>query len=317
VTGAMATNAGAVRGTPVSAEPVFILAPYRSFTSVACAMLGEHPAMYGLPEVNLFSVSTMLEWWAVYRGGHALGGHGLLRAVAELCYGQQSGASIRAAQRWIWLRLELDSATVFDELVARVLPLRLVDKSPTMVYQPDALRRVLRAFPRARFLHLLRHPGSFADSLMALPMGRLWLEREGFSNFDTIPPTLDPGAAWCRAHRNIDDFLSSLPGWQQRRIRGEDLLADPVPHLTAIATWLGLQADPAAIEAMQHPERSPFANIGPPGAPLGNAPSFLQRPWLQDRSTGGRGHTGRVGRQTNQPKLSVEVQELAARYGYS
>ena len=33
-------------------EPLFILAPPRSFTSVVCAMIGNHPQMLGLPETT-------------------------------------------------------------------------------------------------------------------------------------------------------------------------------------------------------------------------------------------------------------------------
>jgi hypothetical protein len=42
----------------VSGRPLFILAPPRSFTSVICGMIGQHPQMYGLPEVNLFAGET-------------------------------------------------------------------------------------------------------------------------------------------------------------------------------------------------------------------------------------------------------------------
>src|SRR5262249_10281696 len=34
--------------------PVFVLAPARSHSSVAVAMLSQHPAMYGFPELRLF-----------------------------------------------------------------------------------------------------------------------------------------------------------------------------------------------------------------------------------------------------------------------
>ena len=39
-------------------QPLFILAPPRSFTTVTSAMIGQHPEMYGLPETNLF----VAEW---------------------------------------------------------------------------------------------------------------------------------------------------------------------------------------------------------------------------------------------------------------
>src|SRR5262245_30909041 len=74
---------GAVR------DPLIILGAPRSFTSVVCAMLGQHPEMYGLPEVNLFVAETMAE----RRGLIAQppwSEHGLLRAVAQLFGGEQT-----------------------------------------------------------------------------------------------------------------------------------------------------------------------------------------------------------------------------------
>ena len=39
--------------------PVFILAPPRSYTTLICAMLGQHPELYGLPELHLFIAERM------------------------------------------------------------------------------------------------------------------------------------------------------------------------------------------------------------------------------------------------------------------
>ena len=42
---------------------LIILGPPRSFTTVVSAILGQHPPMYGLPEVPIFGAETMSEWW--------------------------------------------------------------------------------------------------------------------------------------------------------------------------------------------------------------------------------------------------------------
>ena len=39
--------------------PLFILGAPRSFTSICCAMLGNHPDMFGLAETNLFGAATI------------------------------------------------------------------------------------------------------------------------------------------------------------------------------------------------------------------------------------------------------------------
>ena len=39
-------------------SPVFILSPPRSFSTVVCSMLGQHPQLYGLPEIDLFGAES-------------------------------------------------------------------------------------------------------------------------------------------------------------------------------------------------------------------------------------------------------------------
>src|ERR1700676_2245035 len=59
----------------VVADPVFILAPPRSFTSVIGTMVGQHPQLYGLAETKLLAYKNMAAWWhaCVERSGGALG----------------------------------------------------------------------------------------------------------------------------------------------------------------------------------------------------------------------------------------------------
>ena len=45
--------------------------------------------------------------------------------------------------------------------------------------------------------------------------------------------------------------------------------------------WLGVSSQAHALEAMGHPERSPFACLGPVNARFGNDPSFLNAPKLR------------------------------------
>jgi len=39
-------------------EPIFILAPARSYSTVTVAMLSGHPQIYGFPELLTFNVAT-------------------------------------------------------------------------------------------------------------------------------------------------------------------------------------------------------------------------------------------------------------------
>lgn len=298
------------------ADPLFLLAPHRSFTSVICAMLGQHPQMYGLPEVNLFTARTVGEWWVENRGGRGLGGHGLLRAVSQIFYEEQTERTIELARRDIRRSLHSRTGEFFHELAERVSPRLLVDKSPATVYRNEYLSRLHRVFPRARLIHLLRHPRSFGESIYAMPFGKLWIAQQDAFDYSTRPPTLDPQITWHAVHASIRAFLSTLPDEQQMTLRGEDLLTDPDTYLSRIAGWLGLRTDKEAIAEMKHPERSPFACVGPRNAPLGNDPSFLEKPALRPGRAHSQSLEGPLSWRPDGAAFSPGVKELAMSFGY-
>jgi hypothetical protein len=300
-------------------DPLIILAPPRSFTSLVCTMVGQHPQLYGVPELNLFVAETMRTREAVLSDGH-FANHGLLRTVAEIVAGEQTARTIRLAKGWLLSRSESTALSVFEELGALVFPRHLVDKSPRTVQHVERIQRIRRAFPRTRFLHLLRHPRSQGESIWrAGNPGFLRGLEDDMLDWATNPPTIDLQRSWYRMHMNIVTFLDGLPERQWLRLRGEDLLADPEPHLEKIATLIGVRTDDPAIEMMKHPERSPFACFGPVNAPFGNDPKFLRSPEL--RSNGGRGSRpslrGPLPWRNDREGFSPEVIALAREFGYS
>ena len=50
------------------------------------AILGQHPRMDGLQEMNLLLTECMAEWWAVFHWRRVLGANRMLRAVVQLYY---------------------------------------------------------------------------------------------------------------------------------------------------------------------------------------------------------------------------------------
>ena len=294
--------------------PLFVLAPPRSFTSVVCAMLGQHPQMYGLPEVNLLVSETMRER-SVVLAHPAWGQHGLLRAVAELWGGEQTRQTIMLAERWVVSRLDATCISVFDELLDRIEPRVAVEKSPRSVLQTDYLWRAWQAYPEARFLHLTRHPQAQGKSLWKMGGARTARSMRAL-DLSTQPPTPDPQRLWFRSNVNIVMFLAGIPSSHQRRVAGEDLLAEPEKHLAQIARWLDLSDDDDAIDAMLHPEDSPFAVPGPPNALFGNDPSFLQDPELREWSGNHDSLDGPVDWRRDGAELTDEVKDLARSFGY-
>jgi hypothetical protein len=64
------------------------------------------------------------------------------------------------------------------------------------------------------------------------------------------------------------------------RLKGEALLSDLDNYLPQLCEWLEIRRDADAINAMMHPEQSPYSHRGPPGAVRGNDSNFLASPAL-------------------------------------
>jgi hypothetical protein len=325
---------------PASFGPLILLAPPRSFTSVVTAMLGQHPQLYGLPETNLFGAETVLEWRSQCALAKFCMDHGLVRIVAELFYRKQTPTTVLAARGWLRRRSHLSTGTLLEILARAVRPRVLVDKSPSIVYRADRLRRLREMFPHARYIHLLRHPRGHGESVLKYfdverrlrPMdeGHWLIHLAAFSKEEVsdvvgdVPPSMvkpldggvDPQRAWYALNLNIVRFLKSVPDWQKLCVRGEDVVSDPDRLLPGICRWLGIRDDLEAVKQMKHPERSPYASIGPRGARFGNDVLFLQSPELRPGRVASLSLDGPMPWSRFGEEFAPEVKQLATELGY-
>ena len=301
------------------AAPLFLLAPPRSYTSLVNAMLGMHPQAYGLPELCLFNVDTLIELWQGSNSEVSENGplvrHGLLRAVAEIYSGEQRSTTINMAMAWASVRESWDTGRVFQEIVDKLHPLVVVEKSPSYTMSVKRMRAIYRTFPQARFVHLVRHPVAQCKSLMAINDGAFCLKVEAFELTDNYA-MIEPQIAWHDININILDFLDEVPPEQQIRLRGEDVMADPQRYLGEIARWAGWRHDVEAVEAMMHPERSPFACFGPINALFGNDPNFLSGPTFRPHTPKVPPLSKAVPWRSDGRGLYPEVVSLAQQFGY-
>src|ERR1700731_2375259 len=200
-------------------DPVFILAAPRSFSSVVCAMLGQHPQIHGLPETHLFSDETIESWGARSSQESFAMDVGLVRAVAQLYFGEQTERSVKLARGWIRRRSSFTSGMVFEELARRVYPSILVDKSPSIVYSLESMRRAYQFFPQARFIHLVRHPRGHGESVLK------YLGELAKPKYRRIKgqATLGPIAEWIRE-------LASFPCSSSDRGVGSQSTSDVEPQ---------------------------------------------------------------------------------------
>jgi hypothetical protein len=241
-------------------------------------MIGQHPDLAGLPELKLFCCQTIGEleasvpqFWIDRGVTHR--SPGLVRALAEFEFGGQTAQALSAACAWLQDRLDWPGADVLDVLQQRLSPRIAVEKSPDNLMTDATLTRMAAAFPRARYLHLTRHPVTTQRSI----------EEHWNRITPSYPKNGEPMAgigSWYEIHRRILNFAAGLPEDRYLRVRAEDVLNHTQSQLHAITAWLGIRADEDAIDAMQHPEASPFAHPGlaASGVAGGNDPGFLQDP---------------------------------------
>jgi hypothetical protein len=269
-------------------EPVFILSPPRSYSTVTTALLAGHPEVFGLPEMLTFSAPTI---------GDLLSGIGCLcaqsaephepescpflavrlsgpyRAIAELHEGGQHDAAIRRARRWLKEKSDWPGERLLDHLLGLVAPRIGLEKSPDTVRSDKNLARCISGYPGARYIHLTRHPVTAQRSLQ---------QHLSLGNPSASPRRQAAQAAtiWYRAHVRITGALGQLPPEQSFRVRGEDLLRSPQTWLPRILGWLGLEAGPDTVATMLLTERWPFAGTGTSGRLFGGDHKFMLSPEL-------------------------------------
>ncbi|MBC6459717.1 sulfotransferase family protein [Actinomadura sp. HBU206391] len=257
------------------AEPVFLLAPSRSYSTVTLALMSGHPDVYGFPELLIFTADTVGELLGEQTGwARPLRKSGLWRAVADLHEGSQEDDAVARAQAWLSDRPEWPTTRLMDHLIGLARPRISLEKSPDTSSSDATLARCMAAYPRARFLHLVRHPVTTQRSIHDhwRPAGR----------FDSEEALIAEAAAfWYLSHQRIIKALAPLPSQQWMRVRAEDLLTEPRVWLPRILAWLELDSNTEIIDRMLLTENWRFAGTGRSGRLLGGDPMFLRAPALR------------------------------------
>jgi hypothetical protein len=265
-----------------SPDPVFLLAPARSYSTVSVALLAGHPSLYGLPETSLFACETLRE---AMEGANRLQvknmwAHnpltGLARAAAQLHEGSQDPAALSRGMEWVLESSAQSPRQVMDHFRWLINPLIALEKSPSTVTSAQALARCMRAYPNARYLHLARHPVSTQRSMLSL-----------YNKF-LFPPDMPHEErvrrclrAWYSSHLRIVQALRALPDDQRMLVRAEDLIGRPRAWLPRILDWLGLHHDETVISCMLHTERWEFARWRPEAGFGAADPNYLKDPSLR------------------------------------
>ena len=130
-------------------------------------------------------------------------------------------------------------------------------------------------------------------------------------------PVVDPQVLWYRVTSNIVRFLETTKGIRFVRARSEDLVSSPRKELKRIAKRFGLRADARVVDDMMHPERSPFACLGPPNARFGGDPIFFRSPVLRSANPRADRLDVTLPWRRDGSGFKRQVRELAQNLGYT
>jgi len=286
-------------------QPLIILTCMRSYSSLVSCMLGQHPGLYTLPEINPFVETTLERFVKRANLVRPRTLDGLYRAVAQIERRAQNEDAIAFAVRWVRERRNWTVVEVLEHLADRVAPRRVIDKSPSTVLTDHALDMALTQCPDAHFLHLYRHPVATTRSIAKIT-------KHGSGS----RARNDPEDSWYDTNRRILRASERIAPGRFMSVRGEDVLRAPDVFLPQICAWLGLSVSDDDLAEMLHPERSPFACVGPPSAPFGNDPNFLRNPVYTPRDIPERPLSEALDWDSSDRYLRLETIAISNQMGY-
>ncbi|MGP3774826.1 sulfotransferase family protein [Streptomyces sp. SDT5-1] len=185
-------------------RPVFIMSPVRSGSTLLRMLLDAHPRLHAPHELHIRRL--------------------------EVDYG--SSLSRRAMDALDLSRGDLEHL-LWDRVLHRELTRSgkdfIVEKTPSNAF---VYRRIRDCWPDARFVFLLRHPVSIAQS---------W--HEGDPDKRTYEEACADALRYMKA---VDNARKGITGGHT--VRYEELTADPESRLRALCTYLGVDFEPAMLD---------------------------------------------------------------------
>ncbi|PSL20540.1 sulfotransferase family protein [Shimia abyssi] len=258
--------------------PIFTLSAPRSCSSLFGIMLGEHPDVFGFPEMRLFAAATVGQLERRARLFRVFTLDGLYRAVAQLEFDGQTEAHIELAKNWLTKRQSWSTERLWTHLCEKVAPRTPLAKEPIYAAHSSFLARLNRTCPDARYIHLVRDPRSVSASIEAefgMIKNRFGIRARWFVTGESV---------WNRCNRNILNFLATIPEDRKTTVHGEFLLNHSQEAFASVTKKFDLKLNPAILNDMMRPENGPFAFVGPASAPYGNDAKFLKNPAFRPQS---------------------------------
>ena len=241
---------------------VFILAPPRSGTTLLRVMLAGHPRLFAANELQLLGFHDLDERRRAYSDKFALWGEGLIRVWMEIfrCTVDEAKVELdRLAQ------LGESTAAIYQRLQSAIGDQLLVDKSPAYALDPVVLAKAEAEFDGAIYLHLVRHPYAMVRSFEKMHLDQVMYLRDHPYRDRQLGELI-----WTESHRNIRDFLQSVPAERQFQIHYEDLVRDPEIQMRALCNHLAWDYHPQLIQPYKGIETKLTDGIYRDSKPMGD-----------------------------------------------
>lgn len=222
------------------AEVVFVLAPPRSGTTLLRVMLAGQPQLFSPPELELCSFDDMGSRARAFEGHRRFFLEGVVRALMELFGCDKEVAEHRVDE---FVRRSAPVSELYRLLLDRLGGRILVDKTASYALSLQTLERCRRLFPRARYLHLTRHPCGMIRSFESARLDLSFLP----DKHDWTPYQLGE-LVWQRAHDNVLRFRESLDPSRVLEVSFEDLTSDPKAQASRIARFIGVPFDEGMLD---------------------------------------------------------------------
>ncbi|GAA1508606.1 sulfotransferase [Sphaerisporangium rubeum] len=197
--------------------PVFVLSPVRSGSTLFRVILNSHSRIHAPHEMHVRRLAVTLTTDPVRQAMEAL------------------GHSTTDIEHILWDRM------LHRELVRSGKDI-LVDKTPSNVF---AHRRIVTCWPDARFVYLMRHPASIAES---------WHEAD--------PVARPMPEAIRHTYQYMRDLQEARGLYDGIDVRYEALVDDPEGELRRVCAYLGVEFEPAMIRYGDHDHGAFVKGIG-------------------------------------------------------
>ncbi|MDX1997183.1 MAG: amino acid adenylation domain-containing protein [Thermoanaerobaculia bacterium] len=213
---------------------VFVLAPPSSGAEPLRAIWAQHPGLFAAGALELLDFNHLAERRRAFDGAHAARLAGLVEALAAATGTSDTEARERLAT---WEAESLPVKETYARLLAALGDRLLVDDTPSYAWDLATLRRAEATFQGAKYVHLVRHPYASLHEFEQSHADDRWFTKDHPYTRRQLGELL-----WWLAHRNVLDFLRTVPAERHLLVRYEDLVTQPAETLARVAEFLGVDA---------------------------------------------------------------------------